>query len=468
MSGMSESDKEVQLAKQEGGKKELKEVKEKGKLMDEMRVKLGLVKEEEELKHLCIYNVPSKLRKVKLDAYSPRFVSIGPIHRKSLLVAAMREPKWSYMLNFLTRTENPIACLEKLTNTVYGLDRKVRRCYAEEIKPNKNELTEIMLLDGCFILQLFLLNFLGEPDPILQNAWKKASLSQDLALLENQIPFFILEELYATVLPLVSKKCNSPSSVASLALKFFQPLSPKSREGDQLVDIKFKHLLDLLHQSYFFPAEHAITMDNGCRSEPDPENTKKWGFNYCASELKESGIVFRTNESAESLLHISFTDPAVLSIPRLSINETTNSLFRNLIAYEQCSLGSKHFVTSYAVLMTSLIRSASDSKLLRAEGIIKHSRLDDKEYLVQFQSILDEVVVKDDFYFGQVCDKVTEYCKSWCNWRKLQVFLKARFLRDMKQLYSTYFSSTWSIISFLGAVVLVILTYLQTYYTMKA
>lgn len=478
--------------------------------MKEIRGKLREV-DQADSKDLCIYKVPNKLRKVKEDAYNPRAVSIGPFHRKNPdLVAGMREHKWRYMLSFLQQTEDPKdsrKCLEECTNAIYDKDGEVRRCYAEKIKQDKDELMEIMLLDGCFILELFLRYIDQEylkhkqledgADPIVKSAWMIAALRHDLALLENQIPFFILEKLYDIIKARlrIDIKSRAPNSVAILALKFFQPLSLKPIQEDQLGGTEFKHLLDLLHKFYFFPSKAddvRVNMEsvseNGHRSavpqtcscllfskfkftieKQKPKSINKWGFNHCASELMESGIEFQTNQQTEDhhLLNIRFTTNGVIKIPQLSIHQTTSSLFRNLIAYEQCSLGSTHNVTSYAFLMMSLISSSHDSKLLQKKGIIQHKRIGDKEYLVQFQSILEEVFGRDDFCFGPLCDSVTEYCKSWCNLRKLQVFLRVRFLRDIKLLYSTYFSSTWSFISFLAAVALLILTSLQTYYTIN-
>ncbi|KAL6278103.1 hypothetical protein ACE6H2_021704 [Prunus campanulata] len=505
---MSEPVEEAQLIELEGEEDEEETLKTKWVL--EIKERLGAVKEAEES---CIYQVPSKLRKVREDAYNPRVVSIGPFHRKNTdLVAAMREHKWRYMLRFLQQTDDPDEsheCLEHCTNAIYNLDKEVRQCYAENIDYDKNELARIMLLDGCFILELFLRYYAKRvekedgPDPVLKSAWMIAALQHDLALLENQIPFFILKRLYDIVQPrVVINGHEAPHSVAGLALMFFQPLSRKPIAKDQHeLGTDFKHLLDLLHKFYFLRAGvpgHEVSIKvkvnhvelvskvksqqsaclfmrkifkrrkqqtASCLPEPDePATNNKWGFNYCASELLESGIQFQIGSWEDNLLNITFSN-GVISIPQLIIDEATSSVFRNLLAFEQYSLSSTHGVTSYAFLMKSLIRSSADSKLLREKGIIRHNRIGDHEYLSQFKDILDEVVVKDDFYFDKLRDQVNEYCTSWCSLSKLQVFLRVRFVREIRVLFSTYFSSTWSFTSFLAAFALLILTSIQTYYT---
>lgn len=497
---------------------EAEEMELKENWKQEIKDKLRVVEKAEDS---CIYRVPSKLRKVKEDAYNPRVISIGPFHRKNPdLVDAMREHKWRYMVSLLQQTTVPKEsreCFEKCADAIYNLDDEVRQCYAETIKYDKNELAKIMLLDGCFILELFIRyheanakkgdgdeakNEKGDgPDPILKSTWMIAALQHDLALLENQIPFSILVRLYSIVKP----RATTEHSVAKLALMFFKPMSQKPIP-DVLGTDDFKHLLDLLHKFYFLkaeppvasePSEVSILVDNDEQSRcclslssklfkrsdesqtssghsPQPDDAAvndKWGFNYRATELLESGVQFHmiTSENDRNLLNMKFSESdGVLSIPTLIINESTSSIFRNLIAYEQYSLSSTNGVTSYAFLMESLVRSSADSRLLREKRIIQHNLIRDQEYLNQFKTILHGIVAKDDFYFADLRDQVNKYCESCCNLNKLQVFLKVRFLKDIRDLLSTYFSSTWSIISFLAAFALLILTFLQTYFTINS
>ncbi|KAF2383804.1 hypothetical protein BSN84_16945, partial [Acinetobacter baylyi] len=67
--------------------------------------------------------------------------------------------------------------------------------------------------------------------------------------------------------------------------------------------------------------------------------------------------------------------------------------------------------------------------------------------------ILDEVVVKD-FSFGKLCKQVNAYASKY--W----------FRRRVRCLYNTYFSTAWSMISFVAAVCLFVLTIAQTYFAM--
>jgi Plant protein of unknown function len=52
---------------------------------------------------------------------------------------------------------------------------------------------EMMLLDGCLVLEYFLKWYEGRPNSIFEVGWNFACILSDLLLLENQIPFFGVE-----------------------------------------------------------------------------------------------------------------------------------------------------------------------------------------------------------------------------------------------------------------------------------
>lgn len=435
---------------------------------------------------ICIYRVPHKLRQVEENAYHPRVVSIGPFHRDTQNLEAMKQYKWSYMVSFFQQSkdsESSLRSLEACINVIYGLDEVIRQCYAEKINYTEDELAEIMLVDGCFVLELFLrfdrsLNYIEfedfESDPVLKSPWMITALQHDLVLLENQIPFFILELLYDAIRPHVIK-CEPPKSVTSLALKFFQPMSQKSLEKEP-VGADVKHLLDLLYQFYYLPAPATgardLTIDrvslkqtSSWSPSDDPRATiRSWGFGCCALKLLESGIELQVGSSTEDqLLEITFSE-GVISIPQQHIHETSSTLLRNLIAFEQCSISSTHGVTAYAFLMASLMHSWQDINLLTRKKIYRHNWIGGQEYSTQLGNILDKVVAKNDFYYGTLYNQVNDYRKSY-RWSRLQVFLRVQYQRQKGILCATYFSTTWKVLSLFVGLTFLLLTTLQTYYT---
>uniref|UniRef100_A0A0E0KY48 Uncharacterized protein n=1 Tax=Oryza punctata TaxID=4537 RepID=A0A0E0KY48_ORYPU len=63
------------------------------------------------------------------------------------------------------------------------------------------EIARMLLHDGCFIIK-HLFNFAhGTEEELYVTRWSPAQLRIDLGLLENQIPFFVLEEIFYHLTP---------------------------------------------------------------------------------------------------------------------------------------------------------------------------------------------------------------------------------------------------------------------------
>ncbi|KAK9291510.1 hypothetical protein L1049_019458 [Liquidambar formosana] len=348
--------------------------------------------------------------------------SIGPFHsptaEKHDHLLAMQEHKWWYTLYLLNRTKNinQKEILAQCGEAILEREQKVRRRYAEKIKFEPQELMEIMLVDGCFILELFLRSLLQdftEEDPIFHNAWMIPTLRHDLALLENQIPFFILEELFNIVLRHFPE--HLPCSITDLALSFFHPDLNLNQEAIRkkcgAQGGIYSHLLDILHNFYLPTSPKA-----------DPKGNQTWGFRKCATKLSEAGVEFEKGKE-DHLLDICFSeDKGAITIPPLRIDETTKSLLMNLIAFEQCLGSTQQHITSYAILLKCLVQSPADIELLEKEDIIKNELGGVGDVLTLFNNILRDVVPKD-FYFGKLCEDVNAYQQSWWQWHRLMAFL---------------------------------------------
>lgn len=103
-----------------------------------------------------IHRVPMDFRKLNENACVPQIISIGPFHyaKRSSDLQAMEEHKWRYARDFLTRNEEQ--SLERYLQTVKNLEQRARDCYSEEIDLDSNDFVEMMVLDACFIIELFL------------------------------------------------------------------------------------------------------------------------------------------------------------------------------------------------------------------------------------------------------------------------------------------------------------------------
>ncbi|KAG5550464.1 hypothetical protein RHGRI_015435 [Rhododendron griersonianum] len=113
-----------------------------------------------------IYRVPNDLRELNKSAYIPRIISIGPLHWKEKhLPTPMQDIKKYYAYYLFTRVtermNSDVQKRKKKTELLQECVGKMKQClerakkfYAEELKLNDDEMVEMMLVDGCFILEL--------------------------------------------------------------------------------------------------------------------------------------------------------------------------------------------------------------------------------------------------------------------------------------------------------------------------
>ncbi|KAG5520659.1 hypothetical protein RHGRI_033292 [Rhododendron griersonianum] len=170
-----------------------------------------------------------------------------------------------------------------------------------------------------------------------------------------------------------------------------------------------------------------------------------------AMELSDAGIRFKKSRSAR-LDDISFTG-GVLSLPPILVDNTTESTFLNLMAFERF-----HFdlvgdeVTSYIFFMSKIIDSAEDVRLLRAGGIIKNALGSDSDVAKLFDSLSKDVTLDPDSSLCELQGTVNLY------------WLKRLRRVELMQVQQNYFRNPWSIPAFIAAAFLFLFTLVQTAY----
>ncbi|KAL7209728.1 hypothetical protein ACSBR1_031314 [Camellia fascicularis] len=168
-----------------------------------------------------------------------------------------------------------------------------------------------------------------------------------------------------------------------------------------------------------------------------------------ATELQEAEVDFKmVNRS--SIFDINFTN-GVVEIPQLRVTDTIESPLRNLVAYEQCLPDAyPKYVCDYIAFMDWLINSSQDVEILRRSGIIQNWIGDDEVVNTMLNKIDKNIMISvTPFNYSEISNKLNKHCKKWLNvW--------------MANLRRNYFNSPWSLLSFLAAVLLLVLTILQT------
>uniref|UniRef100_A0A5B7AMN1 Uncharacterized protein n=1 Tax=Davidia involucrata TaxID=16924 RepID=A0A5B7AMN1_DAVIN len=174
----------------------------------------------------CIYQVRMELRKINEEAYTPRVVSIGPFHYGSERFKSMEKHKLDYFKKLIGRGNKR---LEDYVVVMKKLEDIIRQRYAETIKLDSDEFVMMILVDAGFIIELLRRYFFWDRkeqnhlevqnEPLLYNSLQLDNICHDLLLLENQLPFFVLEVLfYQTFAPFPE---NFPP-LLQLTLDFFK------------------------------------------------------------------------------------------------------------------------------------------------------------------------------------------------------------------------------------------------------
>ena len=158
----------------------------------------------------CIYRVNE-------DAYSPKEISIGPFHHGKENLEKKEELKLGCFLNACYRTKKTQG---ELARCVQEKELKIRHCYAENFHEiSKEDFVKMIRLDSIFNIEhLWWTKQYPEENNIHENV---SDILHDLILLENQVPFSVLEELYNFAYLDLPNHHNEDKSFHKLALDYF-------------------------------------------------------------------------------------------------------------------------------------------------------------------------------------------------------------------------------------------------------
>ncbi|KAG5512683.1 hypothetical protein RHGRI_038969 [Rhododendron griersonianum] len=129
----------------------------------------------------CIYRVPDELRKLNESPYTPHLIAIGPLHQDDKhLQTPMQQVKKSYANHLLHRLTEGIEDPGLAERTKFTLLQEcaaemkmsmdeAQKCYAEDVTLD----VEMMLVDGCFILELLYRFYESKNIPKLEEEQEK-------------------------------------------------------------------------------------------------------------------------------------------------------------------------------------------------------------------------------------------------------------------------------------------------------
>ncbi|GKV22545.1 hypothetical protein SLEP1_g32407 [Rubroshorea leprosula] len=324
--------------------------------------------------------------------------------------------------------------------------KDARNCYEKSLVISNEELLEMMVLDGCFIAELIHKFANGSlwSDPIFNVDQIIGAIFKDLTLVENQLPFSVLWKLFGKIK-------EDPSRCIFAILKMFEGNMPglRASEGNSYNENSMKdvkHLVDLLRTNW-------LPSENFMREYEEVTEDGEWSFIRSATELREAGIKFKkVKVEGGSLFDIKFAN-GKLYIPVVTIDDDAERLLRNIIACEQFDYsGSPQYLTEYRKVMDCLINTGKDVELLCRKRIIDNWLGTDEAVAELFNTLGKVMLSRRNFFYAKLFNDVnSHYYKPWH--------------KRMASLRHNYFNTPWALISFIAAAFLLLLTLLQTTFT---
>ncbi|XP_028802618.1 UPF0481 protein At3g47200-like [Neltuma alba] len=391
------------------------------------------------LPECCIYRVPILIRNLKEEAYTPKVVSIGPFHYNNERLQEMERHKQILFKRF---TQRAMSCLDDLVRCVKHLEPKVRASYSQAINLTEQELVKLTLTDAGFIIQLFMMFHEVEAfrkDAKLSQPWLADSILYDLMLLENQLPFFVIEELFNKAFP--HDRRDGLPSFLKLAYGYFGYYNIQKLEPNP--DIKIRHFTDLLRLFYL---QGKISP-----REPFTSEARSRILLYSANALQKAGIKLKANMS-KCLLDLKFSGH-ILEIPQILVDDETEVLFRNMIALEQCHYPYDSYITDYAHVLDRLIDTYKDADLLVHKKIVNNHLGDANNVALLFNGLWENITqLNFNSEYLDICQRLNGYCED--HWHKM----KATLRRD-------YCNTPWRTVASIAGIILLVLTIVQTIFS---
>ncbi|XP_054783118.1 UPF0481 protein At3g47200-like [Prosopis cineraria] len=414
----------------------------------------------------CIYRVPLIFRKMNEEAYTPFLVSIGPFHHRSQTLGPMQQDlKLSYLIKFVKRAHQQNS-LHDYGDVVRCEEDKIRRCYSEPIPMESDDFVNMILTDACFIIELFVAGFLADSsesneDAYLLKRWPRADIMRDLILLENQIPFFVLEDLFNLAFPsglndgrisfqeltyknfLSYRSCVYPPTneygKRFLLYSYFEEhhLTPPNADGGKQV----KHLCDMLRAFY-------VPTNPPARSSIDPNMTTK--CSCTANELNEAGLKFEVHQD-KGIFELECSE-GVFKMPVIVINAMTEIMLRNVVAFEQCHhYFTNYHVTDYMFLLFNLIKTGKDVEILVEKEIMENILGDNDDVATMIIKLARNTWLAggSNANYSSLYENLDHFYENPCHKHK------ENFVRD-------YWSTPWKRLSLFGGIVILFFTLIQT------
>ncbi|KAH1084271.1 hypothetical protein J1N35_024032 [Gossypium stocksii] len=349
--------------------------------------------------------------------FKPKVISIGPLHHDDPTLHESKELKLKLASHFVNNIDvHKDSLYSNMKKEIDGL----KKCYdpqeLEKYSDHDEKLAWMFFVDGCAILQAVYMRY-GQDycrtsnELVIKNELLTFVYS-DLFLLENQLPFRVLELL-----------------------------TRSSKNGEKFLEA----IRRFINRTVEEPQSH--------QQDSDHKRTKRHhSRSFCnVKELKNAGIWLKASETS-CLTDISFNRfffVGKLQLPPITVDDST----MNLIAYEMCPdfYDNNFAFTSYMGFLDSLIDEAEDVKELGDAGILYNRLGSDKEMAKLIKKMNIDLVPGPMIYKHVQLQIHNHRNNMW--------------IKYPAQFYRTFFRTRWTFFAFVGAIAALFIGALQAHYT---
>uniref|UniRef100_A0A7N2M2T9 Uncharacterized protein n=1 Tax=Quercus lobata TaxID=97700 RepID=A0A7N2M2T9_QUELO len=356
--------------------------------------------------------------------YEPRAVSLGPIHYGSEKYKLGEKYKLMLTCEFVKGSKEMINDLYKKIGEKI---KELKECFEKEvIEGYKDEdLIWLLLVDGCAILQYIDCAANNSFEVLKIKPDSLAFTQQDLFLLENQLPYRLLNWLMTWS----AKEDKLGKSIDT----YIENLVTAPPPDDQSAIFSWKWLSSLSWRcSQYSEIEKEESLHSKAKRQEDPIHLldllrTRLLYNHQRRNNRE-----KPNEKGK----------------------TAGQSYRNVQELRAADFQNDFEITSYISFLDSLIDEPSDVKMLRNAGILYNYLGSDDEVAQVFNEIGTDSVPNIEIYSDVK--------------RKIQNLYKKQGRTWIAQVFHEHFSSPWTLTAFFGALLVLALTIVQTWYAVDS
>lgn len=167
------------------------------------------------------------------------------------------------------------------------------------------------------------------------------------------------------------------------------------------------------------------------------------------TQLAEAGVQFLPTNKGISCIEFDVKS-LTLYFPVINLDMNSEVVVRNLVAYEACSASGPLILARYTELMNGIIDTEVDAKYLCERGVIVNHLKSEKEVAELWNGMSKSVRLTKVASLDKVIADVNK-------------FYSARWKVKLKKFMREYVFGSWKILTFLGAIAMLVLMCLQAF-----